>query len=218
MIDCCKKYLQDDLADEIKDAGYFSIIADEAKDDSNLEQLSIVFRFVDSKTGDIREEFFGFMECEKLDGKSIALLIEKCVSDDGLDMNNARGLCFDGASNMPSRYQSASACIKRKYPLALYFHCASHRLNLSVAGACNSICSVKKMMDYIKKCTDIFQFSPKKQLKLSENFLDVHPTEMRTKLKDVYRTRWPKRLDGFDRIWELYEPILVTLDHIGSNI
>ena len=133
-------------------------------------------------------------------------------------MNNARGLCFDGASNMSGRYQGASACIKRKYPLALYFHCASHKLNLSVAGACNSICSVKKMMDCIKKCTDIFHFSPKKQLKLSENFLDVHPAEMHTKLKDVCRTRWLERLDGFDRIWELYEPILVTLDHIGSNI
>ena len=33
MIYCCKKYIQDDLADEIKDAGYFSIIADEAKDE-----------------------------------------------------------------------------------------------------------------------------------------------------------------------------------------
>ena len=57
-----------------------------------------------------------------------------------------------------------------------------------------------------------------KQLKLSENFLDVHPAEMRTKLKDVCRTRWLERLDGFDRIWDLYEPILVTLDHIGSNL
>ena len=36
------------------------------------------------------KSFFGFMECEKLDDKSIALLIEKCVSDAGLDMNNAR--------------------------------------------------------------------------------------------------------------------------------
>ena len=115
MIYCCKKYIQDDLADEIKDAGYFSIIADEAKDVSNLEQLSIVFRFVDSKTGDVREECFGFMEGEKLDGKSIALLIEKCVSDAGLDMHNVSGLCFDGASIMSGRYQGASACIKRKY-------------------------------------------------------------------------------------------------------
>ena len=71
-------------------------------------------------------------------------------------MNNVRGLCFDGASNMSGRYQGASACIKRKYHLALYFHCASHRLNLSVAGACNNICSVKKIMSCIKKCTDIF--------------------------------------------------------------
>ena len=40
----------------------------------------------------------------------------------------------------------------------------------------------------------------------------------RTKLKDVCRTCCLERLDGFDRIWVLYEPILVTLDHIGSNI
>ena len=58
MIDCCKKYIQDDLVDEIKDAGYFSIIADEAKNVSNLEQLSIVFRFVDSKTGEYSGRVF----------------------------------------------------------------------------------------------------------------------------------------------------------------
>ena len=82
------------------------------------------------------------------------------------------GLCFDGASNMPGRYQGASACIKRKYPLALYFHCASasHRLNLPVAGVCNSICSVKRMMDCIMKCTDIFSLFSEKTIKIIKEF------------------------------------------------
>ena len=29
---------------------------------------------------------------------------------------------------------------------------------------------------------------------------------------------WLGMHDDFDRIWDLYEPILVTLDHFGSNL
>ena len=48
--------IQDHLIQEIKAAKFYSILADEVTDCANLEQVSLVIRFVDSNKH-IREEF-----------------------------------------------------------------------------------------------------------------------------------------------------------------
>ncbi|PFX17907.1 52 kDa repressor of the inhibitor of the protein kinase [Stylophora pistillata] len=62
IIEVLGTYIQDKI-------GAFSLLADEASDSSNKEQLLLVLRFVD-KERNIREEFVGFYECE--DGVTIA--------------------------------------------------------------------------------------------------------------------------------------------------
>ena len=56
LINCCGNYIKDILVKEIKENRFFSILADEASDCSNQQQLSLVIRFVDD-SGEIREEF-----------------------------------------------------------------------------------------------------------------------------------------------------------------
>ena len=55
--------MKDQLSGEIRASKYFSVIADEATDVSNKENLSLVIRFVDS-TQTIQEEFVDFHLCE----------------------------------------------------------------------------------------------------------------------------------------------------------
>jgi len=52
-------YIQDKIVAGINEAGAFSLLADEASDSSNKEQLPLVLRFVD-KDRNVREEFVGF--------------------------------------------------------------------------------------------------------------------------------------------------------------
>ena len=67
-----------------KEARYFSILAEEAADISNVEQMAIVIRFVDS-TSRIRESFFGFYQCnEGLSGKAVSAKILETVKGLGL--------------------------------------------------------------------------------------------------------------------------------------
>ncbi len=55
----------------MKSSKFYSIYADEAADVSNLEQIPIVLRFVDSSSH-FREDFLGFVVCnEGLSGKII---------------------------------------------------------------------------------------------------------------------------------------------------
>ena len=50
-------------SDETKNARFFSMIADEASDTSNTEQMALVIRFVDQNS-EIREEFMEFFACD----------------------------------------------------------------------------------------------------------------------------------------------------------
>lgn len=65
---------------------FFSVLADEAMDCSQKEQLSI------TDNTEILEEFVGFVHLRVgLSGKAIADAILKKISDLGLDIMNCRG-------------------------------------------------------------------------------------------------------------------------------
>ena len=131
-------------------------------------------------------------------------------------MNLCRGQCYDGAGNMAGYKSGCSAYISDRYPLALYFHCSSHRLNLAVIDGCK-IRTVKNMMDTIKKCSDVFRHSPKKDLVFKKTSQEELPDEIHRKLFDVCRTRWILRLDGMERFQVMLKPILCTLEKIANN-
>ena len=52
-----EEWILEIFLEEVGEAKFFSVCADEAADSSNKEQHSLVLRFVD-KTGIVREEFF----------------------------------------------------------------------------------------------------------------------------------------------------------------
>ena len=124
------------IVDEIKRAKFFSILADEAADVSNLEQLALVLRFV-NQPAKIREAFLGFFHCnEGLAGKDIANKLTSGIKDLGLQLSFCCGQGYDGAGNMAGKCIGASTLILKEYPKAAYVHCKSHVLNLCVASSC----------------------------------------------------------------------------------
>ena len=120
----------------------FSIIADEITEShSNREILSICLRFVTWSNElvpkpSIREVFFDFRFLTRITGQAISSSILECLSCHGLDVQKARGQAYDGSSNMSSQTVGVQALIRQSAPLALYTHCRSHVLNLSIASAC----------------------------------------------------------------------------------
>ena len=75
----------------------FSVLAYEAADISNIEQMPLVIRFVYNQEK-IREELMGFIPySEGMKGKDKANTILGAVEGIGLDMNLCRG---QGAGNM----------------------------------------------------------------------------------------------------------------------
>ena len=204
------------ISDEIKESKLFSVVADEAADISNKEQLSLVPRFVDASQ-QIREEFIGFYHCEAgTSGEALKEMILGAVADLGLSMSNCRGQSYDGAGNMAGKYNGVSSLIQGQFSKALYVHCMNHRLNLCVADTC-SLYLVKNMMSVVRSLSSFFSGSPKRQQHLKEKVKSLLPASKHEVLINICETRWIARLDGLDRIVELLLPVVCTIDDIANN-
>ena len=72
LITICGDVIRDSILEEIREARFYAVIADEATDSSNSEQLAISVRYVDSNSNP-QECFLGFSECSSgVSGKAIA--------------------------------------------------------------------------------------------------------------------------------------------------
>ncbi len=150
----------------------FTIIADETTDrHSNQEILSVSLRFVDlssSSAPHIAENFISFIYLERANASTISQKILEVITAPSvsLDPHNIRGQAYDGAAVMSSNIAGVQAMIKEVSPLALYTHCYSHCLNLSIAASCG-IQEVKSMIALIMKCISFCQIVLKDRNSLS---------------------------------------------------
>ena len=110
-------------------------VADKACDISNKEQLSISIRYV--LNGSLKEMLMDFVPVVRITGSAIAEAFLSRLSLWKLPMENLRGQCYDGSSNMAGAPFSCKAIILQQAPMALYTHCAAHQLNLAVVAACS---------------------------------------------------------------------------------
>ena len=73
MISIIGRAIKDDIIEEIYTAKFFTILANKVTDFANLEQVSLVLRFVNCDRC-IKEEFVGFITVERITGKVLATL------------------------------------------------------------------------------------------------------------------------------------------------
>jgi len=76
----------------------YSLIVDEARDASTLEQMSICIRYVHKSI--IKERFLGFAQVLKLDAQGLTHCIIEFLNAVGLDIEKCISKSYDGASVM----------------------------------------------------------------------------------------------------------------------
>jgi hypothetical protein len=90
--------VRDVIRKEIGDAK-FCILIDEARDESKMEQMTIILRFVD-KDGFIQERFFHVVHVNDTTASTLKKNICAVLSRYNLQIENIRGQGYDGGSNM----------------------------------------------------------------------------------------------------------------------
>ena len=87
------------IGDSIRDAGYFTLEADEVTDSSNKEELIICLRWVDNHF-DPHEEFICLHDVDDTTADTIVCYLKDTVLRMNLLVSMCRAQCYDAASNM----------------------------------------------------------------------------------------------------------------------
>ena len=131
-------------------------------------------RFVDSKK-QIREEFIEFIDVDRITGEVLFDTIGKFYERSNLDLMDLRGQCYDGASNMSGITKGLAGRILEGNPKAVYSHCASHILNLSIVSACKEN-NIQIVLTQMTSLAIYFNYSPKRE-KLLECVVEKGTTD-----------------------------------------
>ena len=83
------------------------------------------------------------MKLQRVRAPDITNAIISTLEDVGISLQDLRGQCFDGASNMSGNKSGVQKRIKDRQPKAIYTHCASHSLSLSIVSCCSSTVSAQ---------------------------------------------------------------------------
>ena len=217
LIGICGGIIRSTILSRIRAAGVYSIMADEATDAANKEQLAICIRFVDQGTLKIDERFMSFSECDTgVSGQAIADRLLSHLVTWQLPASQLRGQTYDGAGAMAGKRRGAAARITEFHPKATYTHCAAHALNLCVVKCC-SIPEIRNTMDVADSVYRFFAYSPKRQLCLEKWVEEILEGEKRRKIKSVCKTRWVERHQAFEVFLDLYQPLVCCLEEMKDS-
>ena len=218
IIQLCGDAIKESLLADIKKSGIYSIIADCTADVSRKEQLSLAIRYV-TTDGDMKEDMVCLLSPTATTGSALARDLTDAITQMGLPLSNCRGQAYDGSANMSGHMNGVQALIKQDYPLAIYTHCQSHKLNLALARAL-SVPGIKQMLATLSQVSDFISGSPGRVSLLEKNVEECIPESRKKRVKPLCRVRWVEQHDSVLTFSKLLKPIVMTLEDIieqGNN-
>ena len=97
-------------------------------DISNVDQLTIIFRYV-LRDGSV-ERFVKFIPTRGLTGHQLVDLLFEFIEDNGISLKDLREQSYVNASNISGKYEGMQTIIKERNHQAEYILCVAHSLNL----------------------------------------------------------------------------------------
>ena len=141
---------------ENADAVGFCLKSDGSRDRCNVENLSVMIRFVSASLPE--EHLIGLLDLDQLDAQYITSEILKCLSDAGYSADNILSQCYDGASVMSGVRGGVQALLQQKLGKYIpYIHCYNHQLHLVVVHAMQSEQCTKRFFDLSSSLYNFFQ-------------------------------------------------------------
>ena len=191
-----------ELSSDIQDS-FFATICDEYTDISNKEQLTLCLRWID-ESFEVKEDFFGFYELENNKSDTIVAAIRDILLRTQISLDNCRGQCYDGASNMLGKKSGVAKQIQDIQPKAFVTHCHCHSLSLSVKETTKESKLLSDAIDIGAEIAILIKFSPKREQKLEAIKISSGEEETANRVSKFSATRWTVRANCFQRILDNY--------------
>lgn len=190
---------------------YFSIIVDETTDNSRLEQVCIVLRYLDADMI-IQEKFVGFFDTDSTTAATLFTLIIKALDKFGLDYKlKMVGQCYDGARNMSGIRNGLNVKVREVADKALYVHCYAHQLNLALKHSCDNITKARNCLNTLNALHDFIEGSAKRHC-LFQSIQSLSTDEKAKILHHLSDTRWASRDLSLNAMKDTYAFVIDFLE------
>ena len=154
-----------EIAKNLQDTDFYTMMCDEATDVANTSQLVICLRWVDDNLV-AHDEYIGLKDMADTSADSIVKALKDVLLRMNLNLRKCRGQCYDGCSTMTGHRNGVVTKIKECEKRALYSHCYCHSLNLAVGDTMKSSKILKDTIDTTFELTKLIKKSPKRESKL----------------------------------------------------
>ena len=198
---------------DINRAQWFSLIANEATDVSNKEQLTVCIRWVDEDFN-IHKDPVELIHVPKTDSATLTSALKDCLIRLCLPISQCRGQAYDGASNM-SGHHGVAAQIEKDVPAALFLHCFAHCTNLCLQTVGRRCVPIRDALDIVMEISKLIRYSPKRSTLFSALQSQLAPGS--NTLKPLCPTRWTVRTVAISAVLSNYSVLCVALEQINAE-
>ena len=193
---------------EVQQAGVFAIMADECRDVSRIEQLSVCIRYVNN--GVVTERFLGFSDMHELDASAITDEIVSVLGKQGINVKQCIAQCYDGASVMSGRRSGVQARFREIVGSGcIYIHCYAHRLNLVVVDTARGIKEVDNVFGLMQAVYSFFSASSLRHGRFTKAQKDKNIRVM--EIPSLSDTRWVCRFSAVQLFLHRFECLILAL-------
>ncbi|GBM52843.1 hypothetical protein AVEN_154174-1 [Araneus ventricosus] len=101
--------IQSQIVRNVRKSIFYSVLADETTDISQIEQFCLCVRYVEDQSYKIRKDFLTFVPVYDVTGAGLANTVLETLSILGLDLKKMRGQGYDGAATMRGQFRGVNA-------------------------------------------------------------------------------------------------------------
>lgn len=208
---------------------FFSLLLDEARDNSVKEQMAVVLRYLNSH-GAIVERFVGVVHVKDTTALSLKSAIDNFFAEHGLSISKIRGQGYDGASNMRGELNGLKTLILNENPYARYVHCFAHQLQLVVVAVAEGNQFVSDFFDYLSLITNAVGASCKRKDELRQKQHDDMVARLEhgdicsgrglnqeSSLTRPGDTRWGSHYKTIIRLLSMWSSVVLVLTNIYED-
>ena len=113
-------WMKDETIKKMKEHENYTLLLDEATDESNRSELALITRVVES--GEAHNPFLSLLELRRCDAESVFKTAEAF-----LEISNVRFSGMDGCSTMAGTYHGVRSYFEQCSGHLVYIHCRNHR-------------------------------------------------------------------------------------------
>ena len=194
-----------DIAASIKQAKYFTLMADEVTDVSNKEQVAICLRSV-SDGLEVIEDFIGMHYVDSIKADTLTEVLKGILLRLNLSINDCRGQCYDRAANMAGAKNGVTTQITKEEPRAIFTQCYGHALNLAAGDTIKKNKLLRNVLDTTFEISKLLKLSPRRDAMFQKIKAEMAPET--PSFCTLCPTRWTVRASSLQSVTDNYTVFL----------